>query len=636
MKLSKTNYRIGAVCIIWLLFLAGCGFNTRRATVELPTSTPVQAVPTPAHTATPAQDIEDEASLVALPVLLPLEADDIIVVTGSGTVFPLLNAVYQRFIRRGFRGRVNLNRIGTGAGFDAWCAPLEEREQVDMVMASRPISAEELATCLDAGRVPIQIAIAHDELTVFVNNQNEFIEQVSLDELSLLFTATSWSDVNPDWPDELIQRYIPSESSGTFDLFVERVFEGDPTLLGIAPNMTRSTNPNALVLAVSSDANGLGFAGRAPVVQNPSAVRSIPLETVPPGGSTGVDHPLARPLFIYFDLYTMRENTSLATFVTFILNYVNLEVGTVGYFPVRQDLFDASRQRFLESWRGDVRISGSTTVFGIAVAARERMQQDGYDGFVEVEGIGSSSGIEEFCETLENDVAIASRDMRDSEEEICTANGRPPIEFRLATDAFTIAVNEENTFLEDVTNEDFIAIYSAERWSDVNPAWPDEEIVHYMVGSDTGGFDVLVDEIYDGDEEGPLGGGPDITQIYTGIEMADVIANDRNAIGILALPFYLQFSDVLRGVPLNGVEPTPETVEDGSYPLARPLFAYVDAQTIRQRPQVAAYLHVLLSNLDTLTVDAGFFAPSERLYDANIDQLITALSKPELEPAEIE
>jgi len=243
---------------------------------------------------------------------------------------------------------------------------------------------------------------------------------------------------------------------------------------------------------------------------------------------------------------------------------------------------------------------------------------------MELDGIGSGGGIEEFCELLVNDMAIASRPMREEERLICIDNGRTPMEFRLATDAFAFAVNRENTFVEGLSYDDIIKVYESERWSDVNPDWPDEEIVAYMVGADTGGIDIIADEIYDGDTEAPLAG-PNVTQIFTGIEMAQAVADDPNAIGMMALPFYLQFEDVIRAVPLNGVVIAPETIANDSYRLSRSLFIYADADVLRQRPQAAAYLYTLLSTLEETAPANGYSAPVARVLDENIDQMVNAI-----------
>ena len=99
----------------------------------------------------------------------------------------------------------------------------------------------------------------------------------------------------------------------------------------------------------------------------------------------------------------------------------------------------------------------------------ERFYDEGYGGTVTIDSIGSGAGFSRFCEAGETDIANASRPIRDSEVESCATIGRTPIEFRVGTDALAVVINPENDWATDVTLEELAAIFTAERWSDVNP-----------------------------------------------------------------------------------------------------------------------------------------------------------------------
>ena len=53
------------------------------------------------------------------------------------------------------------------------------------------------------------------------------------------------------------------------------------------------------------------------------------------------------------------------------------------------------------------------------------------------------------------------------------------------------------------------------------------------------------------------------------------LVSDPRAVGIFGLSFLEENRDKLRGVAVDGVEPSFETVRDRSYPLVRPLLVYV-------------------------------------------------------------
>ncbi len=65
--------------------------------------------------------------------------------------------------------------------------------------------------------------------------------------------------------------------------------------------------------------------------------------------------------------------------------------------------------------------------------------------------------------------------------------------------------------------------------------------------------------------------------------------------------------DSLNILKIEGVEASQENVDNSSYPLARPLFMYSDAQIMRSKPQVAAFLAFYLAYVNEEIVDVGYF-----------------------------
>ena len=64
-------------------------------------------------------------------------------------------------------------------------------------------------------------------------------------------------------------------------------------------------------------------------------------------------------------------------------------------------------------------------------------------------------------------------------------------------------------------------------------------------------------------------------------------------------------------VSIEGVEAGAENVNNGTYPLARPLFIYSDATVMQERPQVASFINFYLSFVNEEVVDAGYFPASD-------------------------
>jgi phosphate transport system permease protein len=173
---------------------------------------------------------EQETTLLALlgvtelPTIIPADYEGDIVIAGSSTLNPVTREVAKRFRAEGFQGGIRITGDGTGAGFTSFCAA---DGSVDIVNASRAITQMELEGCRANALNPVATLVGADALAVVVNAQNDFAENVTLEQAgTLLSTAVNWSDVDDTWPAETINRYIPTTDSGTMDFFVATVYAG--------------------------------------------------------------------------------------------------------------------------------------------------------------------------------------------------------------------------------------------------------------------------------------------------------------------------------------------------------------------------------------------------------------------------
>lgn len=308
------------------------------------------AAPTTVATNKPQNQNTEEEVLIneaGLPEVNPLEVTGNIIVAGSSTVFPLTEAMAFRFGDEGYAGNITIDSIGSGAGFERFCVAGES----DISNASRPIKASEVESCRAIGRDPIEFRVGTDALAVVTSKENSFISNVSLEQLAQIFsTADKWSDVDPSWPAEPIQRYIPGTDSGTFDYFAEEVFDKDEGPILSASNTQLSEDDNVLVQGVLGSPYAIGFFGYAYYNENAAALKVLSIDGVEPSATTvdSNDYPLARPLYIYSDAGIMHAKPQVAAFIDFYLSYVNEEIGVVGYFPASADALQAARQAWLD------------------------------------------------------------------------------------------------------------------------------------------------------------------------------------------------------------------------------------------------------------------------------------------------
>lgn len=293
----------------------------------------------------------EDGGVAGLPGVNPLKVSGNIITAGSSTVYPLSERMAERFKQEGYSGVITIDSIGSGAGFERFTVAGE----TDIANASRAIKAKEIEAAKQIGRNPIEFRVGTDALAVVVSNQNTFAKNLTKDELAKLFsTASTWSEINPAWPKEKIQRFIPGTDSGTFDYFSEEVFKNNPQPMLSAQNLQLSEDDNILVQGIKGSPYAVGFFGYAYYAENADSLTILSINGVE-ASKANVDngtYPLARPLYIYSDEQIMRTKPQVAAFIDFYLSYVNEEVIGVGYFSANEDELEKGRQAWLKAMNG--------------------------------------------------------------------------------------------------------------------------------------------------------------------------------------------------------------------------------------------------------------------------------------------
>ncbi|TCT26980.1 phosphate ABC transporter substrate-binding protein (PhoT family) [Melghiribacillus thermohalophilus] len=276
---------------------------------------------------------------------------------------------------------------------------------------------------------------------------------------------------------------------------------------------------------------------------------------------------------------------------------------------------------------GTIKLAGSSTVFPIMEAVTYEYHQIQPNVQTPLESVGSGGGFKKSTKG-EIDFSNASRPIKPEEQQIAEENGIQLEEIVLAYDGLTVAVSLQNDFVDSLTVEQLRDIFLAERgntkWSDIHPDWPDEPIKIYAPGHDSGTFDYFNEVIL---EEKEMREGEGVTLSEDDNLLVRGIQDDPYAIGFFGYAYYYANQNKLKAVAIDGgdgpVEPNSDTIQDGTYtPLSRPLFTYVNVQSLKEKEHVQDFLEFLMNGSAAKAAEqVGYVPIPEEEYQKQLEEL---------------
>jgi phosphate transport system substrate-binding protein len=264
-----------------------------------------------------------------------------------------------------------------------------------------------------------------------------------------------------------------------------------------------------------------------------------------------------------------------------------------------------------EELTGEVVIDGSSTVFPLTSAAAELFMGENPGVNVSVGQSGTGGGFEKFCDG-QTDVSDASRPINDEEIALCEAGGVAYDEFSVANDALTVVVSADNDWATCLTVEQLNAIWAPDstvnNWNQVDPSFPDQELVLAGPGTDSGTFTYFTDAV--NGEEGASR--TDYQASEDDNVIVQAVQGSPGAMGYFGFSYYQENQETLKALEIDGgggcVAPSSDTVTDGSYtPLGRQLFIYPSQEAL-ERPEVEEFVGFYIENVDAI-VEAAAFIP---------------------------
>lgn len=265
---------------------------------------------------------------------------DALSIVGSSTVYPFSTVVAEQFGKGGKFKTPKVESTGTGGGMKLFCGGVGV-QYPDIANASRQMKSSEFKTCQAAGvKEIVEVKIGFDGI-VLAHSKKAPPFGVTRKDVYLALAKKvpdpdcqdcgkmvdnpykSWSDVNPDLPNQKIEVLGPPPTSGTRDAFVELVMEAGcqefeflkdwkkkkeadfkklcQTVREDGGYIEAGENDNLIVQKLITNATAVGIFGYSFLEENLDKVAPLPVEGVTPDYDTisSGQYTVSRPLFFY-------------------------------------------------------------------------------------------------------------------------------------------------------------------------------------------------------------------------------------------------------------------------------------------------------------------------------------------------
>ena len=264
-------------------------------------------------------------------------ARDNVQVAGSSTVLPYAAIVAESFGENFDFPTPVVESGGSSAGLKRFCEGIGENT-IDIANASRQMREREIAACAEAGVTDIiEVRIGYDGI-VFASdiNGNGFAftpedwykalaAEHFIDGELVPNTLETWDQVNPEFPAQPIQAFIPGTKHGTREVFEEKVIlagceeggylqamqdasvdhdtaEGKCMAIRTDGRSVDIDGDYTETLArIAADSNGIGVFGLAFYENNTDKLQVATMNGVVPTTESiaAAEYPVSRPLYFY-------------------------------------------------------------------------------------------------------------------------------------------------------------------------------------------------------------------------------------------------------------------------------------------------------------------------------------------------
>ena len=222
-------------------------------------------------------------------------------------------------------------------------------------------------------------------------------------------------------------------------------------------------------------------------------------------------------------------------------------------------------------------IKGSDTMVHLVSGWAEEFMKLHPGVELSVTGGGSGTGIAGLINGT-TAICASSRNIKDKERELAAKRSVDPLEFKVALDGIAVIVHPENRVgtlslaqLQDIFTGKTI------NWQEVGGE--DRPLLVFSRESSSGTFVFFQEHVMNRQDYTPR------ARLLPGTSaLVQAVSSDKGAIAYVGLGYVKEAAEKVKAISIKGegdggpIAPSDQTVEDGSYPVARPLFLYTNGE----------------------------------------------------------
>jgi phosphate transport system substrate-binding protein len=554
-------------------------------------------------------------------------------IVGSGIV----NSIVESLAEANETDTFTITTTGTTAGFEQFCAG-----EVDVVTATRAISADEDANCISNNINYGEFLVAHSIITVAVNPNITFLDCLTENDFNTLFSptavaeTTNWTVYDESIEDLPITFILPQDNTVEY-VILDSMVAGD----GLRDDAITYDDVETAISQIAEDDGAIAV---LPYSSDLAENDSIRLLDVSYGTTTGCASPSVEnvenrlytatmPMFLYVNRASL-ENEDLQNFMDFVTSTESSAVVEANGFAAPTDdtyqlnadilvnedadrQFSGTESQFTvpDNLIGQIDIGGSANAYSLLNTNATQMTSNNPQLTINIKFDGQEAGIRRMCNG-ESDITVLSSALADDALAGCEANNINTVPINLGTQATVLVANEADTDFSCLTADQIETIWAAPstdtvmKWSDVDETFPEQDMTLFGLSTSNTFSDILLSA-----EEGA------IEPVRRDTELSNDALYRAAAVGnVEGSLTYMSWQDYRRVLSNNQsdiqlvsvddgagcVTPSVDTIVDGTYPLSRSASLLVNELSLTDI-SVQSFIWRLFSDQSWTSLDSNGF-----------------------------